>query len=415
MKKGEITPLQTINYVFGDGEMSVPSYAARGTYEQLRAIRKDPSVSLARRLLVSSILAGSWNIEADDDVSEDVIEYMEHILKLREGFVYNAVAYGAVDYGWIGFEKIFEVVKNKVQIARLKPLLHDITTILITPKGHFNGYRQNPLTGTPLDVELAKCLHIAFGVEAGNYYGIPLLENVRAAVDSWTVCNAGAARYDAKVAGAHWVVHYPPGTSQVDGVTTDNGDVAKSVLEAMVSSGSVSIPTTTAEVLQELTNDSVADLYAWRVELIDDKAGKQSSFSDRLNYLDKQKVRGLGLPERALLEGTHGTLAEAGEHGDMAILGFEQIDRAITYTLNEQLVNQLIELNYGPEMVNKVRIVCLPLVDTQIEFIREIYKDLNDSDLDTDTLRNKLDLPTKIDGNKTPEVSPEIDREDDED
>jgi len=393
MKRKETTGPQTISYSYGIGELLTPNYATRGTYAQLRAVRKDPTVSLARGLLISSILAGSWNIEADDDVNDDVIEYMEHILKLREAFIYNCIAYGRVDFGWMPFEKVFAVKDNRIIIQTLKPLLHDMTTILVTPQGHFNGYRQKPLQGMQLDVEVAKCLHMAFAVEAGNFYGMPLLENVRAAMDSWADCDAGAKRYDAKVAGAHWVIHYPPGTSTIDGVATDNGDVAKLVLDAMISSGSVAIPTTTAEVLQELTSDSVADLYAWKVELIDDKVAKQSSFSDRLNYLDKQKVRGLGLPERSILEGQHGTKAEAGTHGEMAILGFEQIDRAITTVINEQLVNQLIQLNFGLEMVGKVRVVCLPLVDTQIAFLRDLYKKVSDPALDVETLRNKLDLP----------------------
>ena len=407
MKKGEVTGNQTVSVVWGDGLLLAPSYATRGTYPQLRAVRKDPTISLARQVLVSSILAGSWNIEADEDVSDDVVEYMEHLLKLRENFVRDCITHGRVDFGWIGFEKIFAVVDNKIVIDTLKPLLHDITIVLVTPQGKFKGYRQRPLTGTHIDVEADKCLHVAFGVEAGNLYGMPLLENVRATMDSWTACDDGAKRYDAKVAGSHWIIHYPPGTGTIDGESVNNSEIAALVLTAMESSGSVAIPTTTAEVLQELTNVSVVDLYAWNVELIDDKVAKQSSFRDRLKYLDNLKVRGLGIPERSILEGTFGTKAEAGVHGDVAIIGFEQIDRAIASAVNEQVVNQLLELNYGSDMVGKVRVVPLPLVDKQVEFLRELYVKLSDPNLDVETLRNRLDLPTDEDGNKLPE--PKID------
>ena len=406
MKKGEITAGQTVSISYGN-VMSIPTCAARGTYTQLRAVRLDPTVSLARGLLISSIQAGSWNIEADEDVPEDVVEYMEHLLKLRDGLIYNSVAYGRVDYGWMPFEKIFSVdERGKIILTRLKPLLHDITRILVTPQGHFNGYRQNPLSGTPLDVEVDKCLHVAFGVEAGNLYGMPLLENVRAAMTSWTDCDAGASRYDAKVAGSHWVVHYPPGTGTVDGESVSNSEIAALILEAMVSSGSVAIPTTTAEVIQELSNVTVADLYAWNVELIEDGGDKQSSFTNRLNYLDKQKVRGLGVPERSVLEGEHGTKAEAGEHGDAAILSFEQIDRAIATAVNEQVVNQLLELNYGKSWIGKVRIVALPLVDTQVEFLRKLYLEIRDQNLDVETLADRLDLPQTPNGNPLPEKTP---------
>ncbi len=78
MKKGETTPAQTISYSFGTGELARPNYAIVGTYAQLRAVRKDPSVTLARALMIACIQAGSWTVEADDDVRDDVLEYMEH-------------------------------------------------------------------------------------------------------------------------------------------------------------------------------------------------------------------------------------------------------------------------------------------------------------------------------------------------
>lgn len=398
----EVTGKQTVSYSFGDGILQKPTYASAGTLTELRVVRKDPTVQLARQLLVSAIQAGSWNIEADDGVPEAIVDYMQHVLALRDRFVYNSVAFGQVDYGWVGFEKLFKIDDGKVVIDSLKPLLHDITTILVTPQGKFNGYRQKPLSGDHVDLELAKSLHIAFGVEAGNLYGVPMLENIRATSDSWTECNDGAKRYDTKLAGSHWVIYYPVGTSQIDGESVDNGEVAALVLAAMESSGSVAVPTTSATVLQEILSKEVADLYAWRVELIDDKRGKQSSFNDRLNYLDKQKVRGLGLPERSVLEGNFGTKAEASTHGDWAILNLEATDRGIVAMLNAQLVDQLIVLNFGPVYVGKVRIVALPLVDAAVEFLQKVYETVTDPNLDVETLASKLDLPQAPGGNPLP-------------
>jgi len=408
----ELTGPQTISYSFGDGTLN-RSYNTIGTYTQLRAVRKDPTVQLARTMLVSCIQAGSWNIEADDDVPAEVSEFFQHILPLREELIHNAVAYAKVDFGWQGFEKLFSSDGNRIYIDALKPLLHDMTTILVTENGHFNGYRQNSMswgsvsqqTGTigpamPLDIPLVKCLHIAFGVEAGYLYGMPLLENIRQSMDMWDECNGGARRYDKKLAGTHWVVKYPPGTGTVDGVSTDNGDIAVLVLAALESSGSVAIPTTTAQVLQELTNAEVANLYAWNVELLDDKGKKQASFNDRLKYLDAQKVRGLGFPERSILEGQYGTKAEAGEHIGLLMTNIQETDRAITRVLNKQLVNQLLVLNFGAEMVGRVRLVAAPLVDTQITFLRKVYEERSktDPDIDLQGMRDKLDVPTEESG-----------------
>jgi len=389
----EVTPAQTISFTYGRNVLTRPNYDLRGTYAQLRAVRKDPTVSLARGLLVSCIQAGSWNIEADEDVRDDVREFIEHILPLRDKFLYNCITFGRVDYGWIGFEKIFNLDGDRIVIKELKPLLHDITTILVTEQGRFNGYRQNPLTGSSFDVEVEKCLHVAFDVEAGNLYGYPLLENVRLIEDMWNESNDGAKRYDKKLAGSHWVIKYPPGTGTVDGESKDNGEIAALLLAALESSGSVSIPTTTATVLQELINAEVANLYAWQVDFLEDSGHKQTDFIDRLKYLDTLKVRGLLLPERAILEGQFGTRAESAVQGDWAILNMEAIDKAMASMFNEQVINQLVELNFGIETVGKIRLVALPLVDTQIEFIRKIYEKANDPALDVTVLRDKLDLP----------------------
>lgn len=408
-KRVELTGAQTISYSFGDGLLN-RNYTTVGTYVQLRAVRKDPTVQLARALLVSCIQAGSWNIEADEDVPVEVQEFFEHVLPLRENLIYNAVAYGKVDFGWQGFEKIFSTNGNRIMIEALKPLLHDMTTVMVTSHGRFNGYRQSGIgtgglgspTGTvgvvyPLDIPVEKCLHIAFAVEAGYLYGMPLLENIRQSMDMWDECNDGARRYDKKLAGTHWVVKFPPGQGTVDGESVDNGVIAAQILTALESSGSVAIPTTTAEVLQELTNVEVANLYAWSVELLDDKGSKQKNFNDRLKYLDAQKVRGLGFPERAILEGQYGTKAEAGEHIGMLMTNIQETDKAITRVLNQQLINQLLVLNYGDEMVGKVRLVSAPLVNTQIAFIRKVYEERSktDPDINLQALRDKLDIPSE--------------------
>lgn len=401
----EITGIQSVQYTYGDGLLH-RNYSNVGTYTQLRTVRKDPTVILARAMLIAAIQAGSWNIECDEEVNEEMSLFMEHILKLRDVFLFNCVAYGRVDYGWIGFEKIFSLVDGKIVLSKLKPLLHDITTILVDPSGNFNGFRQGSLgygtlgigtgnTGVvyPLDIPLNKSMLVSFDVEAGNLYGTPLLEYIREIRDMWDEANDGARRYDLKLAGTHWVIKYPPGVGTVNGVETDNGVIAATLLSALESSGSIAVPTSTATVLQELINAQVADLYGWHVELLSDNGQKQSNFIDRLKYLDTQKVRGLGLPERAILEGQFGTKAEAGVHGDMAIMNFEQIDKSIASAVNDQIINQLVELNYGPEYVGKIRLVPQPLVDTQITYLRTLYEKLSDPSIDIETLRNKLDIP----------------------
>jgi len=391
--KTEQTGQQLISYLYSG--LLQRDYSRIGTYTQLRATRKDPTVSLARGLLISGMQAGSWSIEAEDD---KLAEGLEHLIKFREDLLYTIIAFAKVDFGWQGFEKVFKLRDNRLEIDFFKPLLQDITTILITPKGKFAGYRQSAITGLPVDLPSEKCLHIAFGVEAGNLYGMPLLEDIRQAGDMWDECNSGARRYDKKLAGSHWLIKYPPGESTIDGVSVPNGELAATLLAALESSGSVAVPNTVADVVQELNTTEVTKLYSWHVELLSDNNPRQESFTKRLTYLDKLKVRGLLMPERSILEGQYGTKAEAGEHGNFAIVNIEAADRQIARMINNQVVDQLLRLNYGESYVGKARIVAAPLIDKQISFLREIYKGISDPDIDLDRMKSLLDVPVKEGG-----------------
>lgn len=192
--------------------------------------------------------------------------------------MFNAIAFGKVDYGWCGFEKVFKTDGDRLYIESLKPLLHDISTILVTKQGHFNGYRQTSLGTGILSVDIfpEKCLHTAFGVEAGNYYGMPLLENIRKSCDDWNECNNGARRYDEKMAGSIIVMTYPQGQATIDEeANVDNRETAIKAIDAMKSGGSVVLPSTTLDNLQEITSKEAAEAYKWDVKLLEDK-GKRS-------------------------------------------------------------------------------------------------------------------------------------------
>lgn len=389
------TGIQTISYSFGSDELQ-RSAVEFGTYAAYRVLRKDPTVALGRGLLVSGVLAGSWSVESDEGTPESMVEFIKTLLPLREDIMKAAVGYGRVDFGWMPFEKVFGIENGRIML-RLKPLLHDITTILVDHKGAFGGYRQsNMRSAEAVDVPAERCFHVSFDVEGSNYYGVPLLENIRSIQISWTDCDAGAKRYDQKIAGSHFVIHYPPGTTLVGDETVENADIASQLLTALQSSGSMTLPATTADYVQELNDSNVAKLYEWNVELISDLSARQPAFGERLKYLDSLKIRGLILPERSMLEGIHGTLAEAETHASMAITHMQEVDKSITRQVNKQIVNPLLLLNFGPEAADKVRFVAAPLVDLEAAFLRKLYLELVATDgdtIDTTSLKEQLSIP----------------------
>lgn len=400
VEPGEITPSQ-VDYIISSDALSNPNLTSSVSYATYRAIRKDPTIALARALITATVLSGKWSVEAEENIDDEIVEFIKTtVVPLRDSMMLNAIMFGAIDFGWQAFEKVFEKVKDRVVLKKLKPLLHDISEILVEDKtGAFAGIRQNDTTLVQLDMLTDKIFHVAFQVEGSNWYGQPLLENSRASYDSWTEANTGAKTYDKKVAGSHFVVYYPPGSSIIDGVSTPNSTVAKQLLTALENSGSIVVPRIVTAFIDKI-NDSAEQ--GWNIDILQDSGGKQPQFIERLRYLDSLKVRGLGVPERGILEGQFGTKAESGEHGDMAVVNIQEMDRQVTTAMNVQVVDQLLALNFGPDLMGKVWLSAMPLIDEQAMLFKQIYQQIIGNPegfaqefmtLDTDAMKDKLGLP----------------------
>jgi hypothetical protein len=175
-------------------------------YETYRRMRRDPTIALARALAVAPVVAGKWTVQADANVPDAIRGWIDkQFLTVREPLLETILKHGYVDFGHQGFELVWGLDADGRQcILRFKPLLPDITEILIDGHGGLAGLRQKDveLTGT-------SAMLVSFGGEGSNLYGEPLLENVREAWNDWRKANEVAARYDRKIAGAYLVLHYP--------------------------------------------------------------------------------------------------------------------------------------------------------------------------------------------------------------
>lgn len=366
------------------------------TYNTYRTIRKDPTIALARALSVAPVVAASWGVEADEEVDEERQQFIaDTMLPLRDMIIETAM-FGGVDFGWQAFEKIFHVnSEGRIALDRVKSLLHDINCILIdTATGEFAGIRQSDGPDIPLE----NVLLFSFRVEGTQWYGESLLENIRETYNEWKEADSGAAVYDKKIAGSRIIVKYPPGQSEVNGALVDNGIIARDFVRALEGAGSVTMPTVVASYLDELNKDT-AELLQWNIEILTD-GGKQATFTPRLEYLDTQKVRGLLIPERAILEGKFGTKAEAGQHADLALTAMMLTHEKLTRKVNRDVVDQLLVLNWGEEARGSVRLIAAPLADEKLGFLRTVYeKILSDpgsteiETVDRDTLKQMLGVP----------------------
>jgi len=339
------------------------------SFSTYRALRKHPTVALARRLSIAPILRGSWGLEGPAASDETLALAQAIIARLRSLFVGFALR-GLWDYGFVAFEQYLNM-EDKALV--LKPLLADNIKVRVDSNGDFAGLEVLTLGAMqPVVLQPDECVFLGLDSEAGNFYGEGMLEIARGSVNEWNVANAGADRYDAKVAGTHLVLYYPPGKSLDEaGVEQDNLVVAQQVLSMLESSGSAAIQDESPQFLDDLSKKLPP---RWHVEYLSDSSPRQGSFIERMKYLDCLIVRAFGLPERAVLEGEFGTKAEAGIHQDLALTAMEAVHEFLTEEFERQVLQPYIRLMLGLPAAESVNLTAGPISREAMSWKRKLVE-----------------------------------------
>ncbi|MGD0463432.1 MAG: hypothetical protein ABSB74_13190 [Tepidisphaeraceae bacterium] len=163
-----------------------------GTYQTYRSMLEHPAIRQARAKLVARIKSADLQSEMAEGATAELQRHAEKLIeRLRISFLNDAAT--MLDYGWVGFEVIFET-KNPslgnvyLQVERLKWLLPDITTILLDKNGIFAGLRNGAAENEQVDVGCSNALCMALRAPGDGRevsYGRSQLENVRHLWGRW--------------------------------------------------------------------------------------------------------------------------------------------------------------------------------------------------------------------------------------
>lgn len=381
-------------------------YGSRLSFKKAREMRRDPTIALGRELAVAPILASSWTYESSDDTRKEFIK--SQLEPIRYTYLSTALN-GEIDFGWKGYEKIFKVVETpkfgtRMVLDGLEPLLNDITEVVYDVKRRkFGGLYQTDLyDGHDIYIDREHSLWVNFDDEGIGQYGESKMLRAEKAYDRWNVCDDAAGRYEEKIAGAHWVIHYPVGYTpyvedSVDLGEVDNMSIAKKIMAMIKATGNVYVPRRAQSTVDQLAQQEEG----WKIELLGAPGGG-SDFSDRQAYYDKLKIRSMGLLERSALEGMYGTKAEATEHINVTLLCLQLKHEYVTNILNWHLVNQLLRQNWGKEAEGSVEVVAQPLVDEKQALFKEIYMALLGNEATASELIESLDKGEVMDSLKVP-------------
>lgn len=389
---GELTPNQGVAQT-GIGVGQVPGLVqpTQGTYHFYRRMSAHPTLALARSIVSAPILAAGWAYEvrrpdgrayrrprggvanANDPIDAHLAEraaFVQNVMDpLRPAFLAEAMR--ALEFGWRPFEKIWDVSGGRFVLRRLKPLLPDFTWINIDPHGGFAGLTQ-------MDVQLGpeKSFIYTHDGEAGNLYGRSRHENAREVWSKWGSTDDRAAQLATKAAAIIPMVHYPLGQSRdASGQVRDNGELADVILNGLGSGKGVKLPNLFASTDDPRLSADLAGQSAWIISFLEsaNAASNLGGLTDRQRYYDALMFRAWLRPERTGLESIHGSRADATTHTDTSLTDSELIHSEVCAQLTRCVIDELLELNFGPAARGSVYLTPAPLQGAKRDLLAQLF------------------------------------------
>ena len=369
------------------------------TYETYRIMRTNPTIAMAMAVALAPVKFSTWGYEAEDGVPDDRVAFIKRAME-RIRFRLKRDMTKAVWLGHQPFEKVWDVVDGRWQITEAKPLLPDITTIKVDEAtGKFAGLEN---TGAMLEPD--RSFNFVYDDDADGQFGRSRMENIRVwAWAPWMDSVKSQASYVRKGAGVLPQIHYPLGkTPDANGVEVDNSVHAQNVLAQLGSGNGVAIPqdfASWADDLNALLKSGVdpKSLMAWQISFLEARAGVGAEILTNMQHFEKLMARGWLVPERTFQEGTSGTKAEAGVHGDVALYSATELDLDIAACVNREFVDWMLRENWGEEAVGTVRVVPQPISDTDKEFVRDVVGTILKDPANIDIALATLDFDANLD------------------
>lgn len=352
------------------------------TYTTYRWMLQHPIVRLVRAISTAPILASHWKYTpANDKVSQEWVDVIgQQFDRIRQRAVSDILR--GRDYGWAGFEPLWEVRDGVWTLNELKPLTGDITTILTDKGGRFAGLTQGlKKRGLNVDTQQGqtdglpapyKAWVYTYDRECGNLYGRSWLENIReTAWKDWLDCAQQLQKLSGSLAGTQIIGKSP--SSMKEAFIAMVKAMANGAIGGWVPSMlNDPKPGDTVDVEQqiELAKASIID---WELLDFGNRSAAIAGILARMQHAEELMFAGGLRPSRSGLEGQHGTKAEAGVHTDTGMLCTELDDDDIAQQL-QPMVDAVGALNWAGYKPGDVFIDPPPLVDTKSQKLQEFLK-----------------------------------------
>lgn len=375
------------------------------SYAYYRTLREYPVIKLTRNIILGALLNAEWMISDGEDAPAGASELLECLIDNREEML-EPIMMSLIDYGFHSSETMWGKKNGSLEFRGIKQLIPDMVWIVTHGwSGKYLGLRELYLA-----IPAIKTLMITHQQEGTQFYGVPWIHGAAWHYEQMLKSSESRQRYSRLVAGAFREIKYPKG---VDSIGCDNGVRARQAGDIMKAGGTVYVEKDwTPEALANASKEAI-EARSWEFNIKGDQSQRQHSFIEEEEYLDRMMIMGCSMPVRAILESSgekYGSSSDSEQHSNLALSYVEYYHKKLTKCINKQIVDVLLEMNYGPDAVGTIKLLTTPIHDDSKILFQDILKKGLDNPnefakIDHQEIRDRFHIPE----NENPEPSIEVD------
>lgn len=357
-------------------------------------IIKDPTIALARQFAISTLssINISTSLAADIDDEVNVFLLTKVIPLLQEQL--PTIAADVIDHGFSTFEVTYKNDQDGYLPDYLHNLLPEFTKVVIERTGKFAGLSQRDINGQTIFLPKEDVWLFNINQRGDNYYGRSILDNATSTFMAYRILLSLIERYNNKLAGHNVIIYYPPDRPG----TSTNKDAAYALASTWSATG---ILTAESREVAKYSNDiervkAGSEVPGWSFEILESKGGTGASFEYFFEASHKLFCRAFLIPERSVLEGQHGTLAESVTHSNVVLSNYKPFAERLVKQFKLQVVDKLLKANFLGVDVSKVDLSVSFKPKDNWSLLQDLYKQLasNDvSNIDFEAIKYELGVP----------------------
>ena len=307
--------------------------------------------------IVQPIAAAGYTVEINQDivgkVGQDELDKRKKVIEAAfKPLIHPGIraACRALQYGRWTQQVIFDRVDGFTVPVQIRSFLPWEVQLMRDPYGVFAGVRY---MGAGNDIDARYLYHHVNCPELDPIFGFTRHWNVR---EEWWQKFQNAiqlAKLAQKASSIVPIVKGPQGTqTDADGKSITGQKIAENLAAALGRGEPVYMPQYIIDddAMVDARNPDLAKFTAFDIDTVDlgEQGAAMSALHAQMTYEDVCFSRGWHQPERASMEGSHGTKAEAGVHKAGGIEDAESVMGDAFDSLNAGPVNQTLVTNWGP-------------------------------------------------------------------